>query len=282
MRSLAREPIETRRLRPQVSVTAPTAFHILRSSSLSRQGAGQEPHSPKHNWDRGRNPGAAGFDPGLYLTGLGKGRTTAHFNAKEFLFLQGGAADSVFYLQTGRAKLTVVSSSGKEATIMLFSAGDFMGEESLTTEGGVRIAAAEAVSTCSALRITRQEMMRVIQDEVSFSELFLKQLLARNSRAQANLIDQRFNFTEKRLARTLLMLAEAHTQDETLPLIPGITQEGLSAMIGTTRSRVNILMNRFRNQGLIEYNERIWVNKQRLDGILHAGYRGLRPAPEHA
>jgi CRP/FNR family transcriptional regulator, cyclic AMP receptor protein len=267
-------------LTPQVSGSAPTAFRVLRSSS--RREGGEQSHPAKHNRDSKLNLGTAGFDPGLYLAGPGNGRTAAHCKAKEFFFLQGSAADSVFYLQTGRAKLTVVSSSGKEATIMLFSAGDFMGEESLSTEGGVRIAAAEAVSTCSALRITRQEMMRVIQDEVSFSELFLKQLLARNSRAQANLIDQRFNFTEKRLARTLLMLAEAHTQDETLKLIPGITQEGLSAMIGTTRSRVNILMNRFRNQGLIEYNERIWVNKQRLDGILHAGYRGLRPAPEHA
>ncbi len=152
---------------------------------------------------------------------------------------------------------------------MLFRAGDFMGEDSLTAEGGVRVAAAAAITPCSALRITRQEMKRVIQDEGSFSELFLQQLVDRNMRAQLNLIDQRFNFTEKRLARILLMLADTDTLEETLPLIPAVTQDELSAMIGTTRSRVNILMNRFRSQGFIEYKERIWVNRMLLDGILH-------------
>lgn len=271
MKSPAPDPIETWMLTPVVLAAAPRAFHLPRSSSLSRREPWQQPHPAGRKLGPVLNSGAAGFDPGLYLAGPGRGRTTVHCKAKEFFFLQGNAADSVFYLQAGRAKLTAVSSSGKEATIMLFGAGDFMGEQSLTTEGGVRIAAAEAISCCSALRIARQEMMRVIGDEVSFSELFFKQLLTQNSRAQTNLIAQRLNFTEQRLARTLLMLAEADTFNETSRLIPGITQEELSAMIGTTRSRVNILMNRFRNQGLIEYRERIWVNKQRLEGILHAG-----------
>jgi CRP/FNR family transcriptional regulator, cyclic AMP receptor protein len=215
------------------------------------------------------NPQNNGFDALAFLAEAGLGRKIVKFKPKQPFFSQGGPADSVFYLQTGRAKLTVFSKNGKEATVGLFGIGDFIGEESLATLGGRRLATVTAATACTALKIEREEMVRVLRDEPSFSDLFLKFLLAHSMRTQADLIDQLFNSSEKRLARILLLLAEFGKPGEPEPLIPKITQETLAEMIGTTRPRVSFFMNRFRNLGFIEYNGRIRVRPSLLNVVLH-------------
>jgi len=209
------------------------------------------------------------FDAPAFLAEAGLGRKIVQLKAKQSFFSQGGLADTLFYLQRGRAKLTVVSKNGKEATIALLSMGDFIGEESLATVGGRHLTTATAITACKALEIEREEMVRVMHEEPSFSDLFLKFLLARSMRTQADLIDQLFNSSEKRLARVLLLLAEFGMPGEPESLIPEITQETLAEMIGTTRSRVSFFMNRFRTLGFIEYNGRIRVHKSLLNVILH-------------
>jgi CRP/FNR family cyclic AMP-dependent transcriptional regulator len=209
------------------------------------------------------------FDAPVFLAEAGLGRKIVQLKPKQTFFSQGGLADTLFYLQRGRAKLTVVSKNGKEATIMLLSMGDFIGEESLATVGGRHMTTATAITACKALEIEREEMVRVMHEEPSFSDLFLKFLLARSIRTQADLIDQLFNSSEKRLARVLLLLAEFGMPGEPESLIPEITQETLAEMIGTTRSRVSFFMNRFRKLGFIEYNGRIRVHKSLLNVILH-------------
>ena len=163
----------------------------------------------------------------------------------------------------------MVSERGKEATITLLSAGDFIGEESIAGAVGLRLATATAITACTALKIERAEMIRVMHEEHAFSDLFLKFLLARSMRTQADLVDQLFNSSEKRLARILLLMAEFGKPGEPETLIPQITQETLADMIGTTRSRVSFFMNRFRKLGFIEYNGRIRVHKSLLNVILH-------------
>jgi CRP/FNR family transcriptional regulator, cyclic AMP receptor protein len=209
------------------------------------------------------------FDPAAFLTSSGLGRRIVQFKPKQLLFSQGDPADSIFYLQKGRAKLTVVSKSGKEATIALISAADFVGEESIAGVVGLRLATATAITACTALKIEREEIVRVLHEEHAFSDLFLNFLLARSMRTQADLVDQLFNSSEKRLARILLLLAEFGKPGEPEPLIPEITQEALAEMIGTTRSRVSFFMNRFRELGFIEYNGRIRVHRSLLNVVLH-------------
>ena len=214
-------------------------------------------------------PQQIAFDAPAFLAESGLGRRIIQLKPKQAFFSQGGPADSIFYLQSGRAKLTVFSEKGKEATITLFAVGDFIGEESLATVGGLRLATATAITACTALMIEREEMVRVMHEEHSFSDLFVKFLLARSMRTQADLVDQLFNSSEKRLARILLLLAEFGKPGEPESLIPEITQESLAEMIGTTRSRVSFFMNRFRKLGFIEYNGRIRVHKSLLNVILH-------------
>ena len=223
--------------------------------------------------ERGRaavtDRGQRAFDPEAFLASAGLGRRIVQLNAEETFFAQGSEADSIFYLQKGRAKLTVVSAAGKEATIALLVGGDFVGEESLAGAVGLRLATATAISACTALKIERVEMIRVMHEEHAFSDLFLKFLLARSMRTQADLVDQLFNSSEKRLARILLLMAEFGKPGEAESMIPQITQETLAEMIGTTRSRVSFFMNRFRKLGFIEYNGRIRVHKSLLNVILH-------------
>ncbi|WP_213804442.1 Crp/Fnr family transcriptional regulator [Granulicella sp. dw_53] len=209
------------------------------------------------------------FDPATFLANAGLGRRIVHLKAKHAFFTQGSPADCVFYLQSGRAKLTVVSTNGKEATITLLSVGDFIGEESIAGVVGLRMASAKAMTACTALKIEREEMLRVLHEEHAFSDLFLKFLLARSMRTQADLVDQLFNSSEKRLARILLLMAEFGKPGEPETLIPKITQETLAEMIGTTRSRVSFFMNRFRKLGFIDYNGRIRVHKSLLNVVLH-------------
>src|ERR1700738_1723631 len=211
----------------------------------------------------------AAFDPAVFLDSAGLGGRSVRFKPGEHLFSQGDAADSVFYLQGGRAKLTVVSGAGKEATITLLATHDFVGEEALAGVPGLRLASAPRLPACTALKIMRDEMVRVLHEEHAFSDLFLSFLVARSMRVQADLVDQLFNSSEKRLARILLLMAEFGKAGEPETLIPPITQETLAEMIGTTRSRVSFFMNRFRKLGFIEYNGRIRVHKSLLNVILH-------------
>ena len=208
------------------------------------------------------------FDPADFLSSTGLGRRIVELQPKETFFAQGDPADSLFYLQSGRAKLTVVSQFGKEATITLLSAGDFVGEESLATVSGPRLSTATAVNTCIALKIGKDEMIRVMHEQHALSDLFLSFLLARSMRTQADLVDQLFNSSEKRLARILLLMAEFGKPGAPNTFIPPITQETLADMIGTTRSRVSFFMNRFRKLGFISYNGRIEVHKSLLKVVL--------------
>ncbi|HUY82772.1 MAG TPA: Crp/Fnr family transcriptional regulator [Acidobacteriaceae bacterium] len=214
-------------------------------------------------------PKSLKFDVDTFLASAGLGRRVVQLKKDEVFFSQGDAADSVFYLQKGRAKLTVVSSSGKEATIAILAVGDFIGEESLASVGGLRMATSTALTACKCLKIERGEMVKVMHEEHELSDHFLKFLLARSMRTQADLIDQLFNSSEKRLARILLLMAEFGKPGEPEMLIPPITQEALAEMIGTTRSRVSFFMNRFRKMGFIEYNGRILVHKSLLNVVLH-------------
>jgi len=209
------------------------------------------------------------FDPGSFLTAAGLGRKSIKIKPKHTFYSQGGDANSVFYLESGRAKLTVVSKRGKEATVTLLQAGDFIGEESLAGIAGVRSATAMAITACVALKIDRVDMIRLLHEQHEFSDLFLKFILMRGMRTQEDLVDQLFNNSEKRLARTLLLMAEFGRPGEPETLIPPITQEALADMIGTTRSRVSYFMNRFRKHGFITYNGRIHVHKSLLNVVLH-------------
>jgi CRP-like cAMP-binding protein len=208
------------------------------------------------------------FDTAAFLASAGLGRRIIQLAPKEPFFSQGDPADSVFYLQTGRARVTVVSTAGKEATITLLSAGDFVGEEALAAVPGLRLATATTITACTALRISREEMIHVMHEEHGLSDLFLKFLLERGMRVQADLVDQLFNSSEKRLARILLLMAEFGKPGDPEQYIPKISQETLAAMIGTTRSRVSFFMNRFRKLGFIEYNGRIKVHKSVLNAVL--------------
>ncbi len=229
------------------------------------------------------------FDTATFLANAGLGRTIVELKPEETFYCQGDAADSVFYLQKGRAKVTVVSQRGKEATLTLLSAGEFVGESTLAAIAGLRLSTATAVNTCMALKIGRNEMIRVMHDEPAFADLFLKFLLARSMRTQADLVDQLFNSSEKRLARILLIMAEFGKPGEPEIFIPPVTQETLADMIGTTRSRVSFFMNRFRKLGFISYNGRIQVHKSLLNVVLldqlpdhNAQKPALRPVPRAA
>jgi CRP/FNR family cyclic AMP-dependent transcriptional regulator len=216
-------------------------------------------------------------DLAAFLATAGVGRRIVQLKPKQALFSQGSSADSIFYLQTGRAKLTVVSQDGKEATIALLAAREFIGEESLASVGGLHMATATAITACTALEIKREEMIRLMHEERAFSEMYLKSLLARSMRTQADVVAQLFDSSERRLARILLLLAEFGEPGSPEPLIPPISQEALAEMVGTTRSRVSFFMNRFRKLGLIEYKGRIRVHRSLLNVVLHDQFTERNP-----
>ena len=209
------------------------------------------------------------FDPVRFLATEGPGRNILHSTAKEVFYSQGGSADSVYYLQSGRAKLTVVSKRGKEATVTMLAAGDFFGEESMAGVGELRTSSATAVSLCAVMKIEKARMLKVLHEEHAFSDFFMQFILTRGIRTQADLVDQLFNSSERRLARILLLMAEFGGPGEPEPLLPPVTQETLAEMVGTTRSRVSFFMNRFRKLGYIEYNGRIRVHTSLLNMVLH-------------
>src|SRR5450631_1577565 len=209
------------------------------------------------------------FNIADFLAAKGPGRSISSHTAREIFFSQGGPADAVFYLQTGRAKLTVISKSGKEATVTLLAAGDFFGEESMAGAGTLRAVTASAITACIVLKIKTAEILRVLETEHKFSTFFLKFIVIRGMRTQADLIDQLFNSSERRLARALLLMAEYGEPGAPETLIPPVSQGTLADMIGTTRSRVNFFMNRFRKLGYIDYNGGIRVHKSLLKVVLH-------------
>ena len=191
------------------------------------------------------------FDPKLFLSKVGKGRTIAEYSKNEVVFAQGDQAETVFYIQQGKVKLTVVSNAGKEAVIAVLGPGDFLGEGCLAGRP-VRLATATAMSDCSIVRLEKAAMIRVLHDEPAFSEMFVSYLLSRNMRIEEDLVDQLFNSSEKRLARVLLLLSHFGKEGKPEPVIAKISQETLAEMIGTTRSRVSFFMNKFRKMGFIE------------------------------
>jgi len=209
------------------------------------------------------------FDPARFLAAAGVVQKIVSVKSGHIFFSQGNHADSIFFLDSGRAKLTVVSQRGKEATVTLLSPGDFIGEESLAGLTEIHIATATAVTPCKALKFDRRDMLLLLHEQHEFSDIFLKFLLLRGVRTQEDLIDQLFNNSEKRLARTLLIMAEFGKPGEPESMIPPITQEALADMIGTTRSRVSFFMNRFRKLGYVAYNGRIHVHKSLLNIVLH-------------
>jgi len=214
---------------------------------------------------RGKFP----FQPAAFLAKIGLGRTIIDLKKQQTVFCQGDTADAVFYIQKGKIKLAVISKGGKEATIALLVAGNFLGEDCIAAIQPRRLATALAITPATVLRIERKEMVRVLHEEKLFSDVFVAYLLARNARIQEDLVDQLFNSSEKRLARALLLLAQFGKDGAPDTVIPKISQETLAEMVGTTRSRVSFFMNRFRKLGFIEYNGKLSVHSSLLNVVLH-------------
>jgi CRP/FNR family transcriptional regulator, cyclic AMP receptor protein len=208
------------------------------------------------------------FNLALFLARAGIGRTVSKLAKRAVIFSQGDAADSVFYIQKGQIKVTVISALGKEAVVAILSAGEFCGEGCLTGQP-LRMATASALDKCEVMRLEKAAIIRVLQMEPLFAQMFTAYLLARTVRVEEDLVDQLFNSSEKRLARTLLLLANFGKEGRPEPILAKISQQTLAEMIGTTRSRVSFFMNKFRKMGLISYNGHIEVHSSLLNLVLH-------------
>ena len=234
------------------------------SPSLSTRHASVKiPRSPPR-----ANSRITAFDAQSFLDSAGLGRNVAKFLGRETIFTQGDPAKNVIYIQEGGVKLTVVNETGKEAVVAILGPGDFFGEGCLAGQS-LCMATATAIAHTSLLLIEKTEMGRVLHKEHTFSDRFISHMLTRNIRVEEDLIDQLFNSSEKRLARTLLLLARFGAQGQPQKVIPKVTQEMLAEMIGTTRSRVNFFMNKFRKLGFIQYNGEIHVNESLLSVVIH-------------
>ena len=208
------------------------------------------------------------FDPKIFLATVNGGRSISKYRTNQEVFAQSSSADAVFYIQKGKVKITVVSEQGKEAVVAILGPDEFCGEGCLTGQL-LRLATATAMTDCEIMRLEKATMIRVLHEEQAFSEFFVSHLLARTIRVEADLVDQLFNSSEKRLARALLLLANFGKEGEPEPILAKISQETLAEMIGTTRSRVSAFMNKFRELGLIDYNGRIEVHRSLLNVVLH-------------
>jgi CRP-like cAMP-binding protein len=208
------------------------------------------------------------FDPKSFLAHVGEGRSVGSYRKGEIVFSQGGPADAVFYIQAGKVKITVASEQGKEAVVAIVGAEEFVGEGCLTGQAQ-RIATAAAMTDCTIMRLEKAAIVRAIRREPAFAELFIAHLLGRSIRVEADLVDQLFNSSEKRLARLLLLLANFGKDGTPQPVITKISQETTAEMIGTTRSRVSFFMNKFRKLGLIDYNGTIEVHSSLLNVVLN-------------
>jgi len=226
---------------------------------------------PKKNRARSAQlapPTKPAFDAQAFLDSAGVARKAVAFRRAETIFAQGDPAQTVMYIQQGGAKLSVISKTGKEAVVAILGPGDFLGEGCLAGHT-VRMATATAMTPSTLLVIEKREMTRALHAEHELSDLFIAYVLARNIRVEEDLIDQLFNSSEKRLARTLLLLARYGKQGPGQQLLPGISQEVLAEMVGTTRSRINFFMNKFRKLGFIEYNGGLRINNSLLTVVLH-------------
>ena len=210
----------------------------------------------------------AAFDPKVFLSTVDHGRTNASVARNTVIFRQAGPADAVFYIQKGRIKIVVTSKQGKEAVVGVLGVGDFFGEGCLIGQPR-RLASAKAMTDSEIVRVARTEMIRLLQDEPEFGEVFMRHLLTRNSRVEEDLVDQLFNSSEKRLARTLLLLANFGKDGGPQPITTSISQATLAEIIGTTRPRVSHFMNKFRRLGFIEYNGHLQVHSSLLSVLLH-------------
>ncbi len=219
-------------------------------------------------YPRKANSGSPAFNVKLFLDSAGLGRKVEKFRAKETVFAQGDPAKDVMYIQEGGVKLTVVNESGKEAVVAILEPGDFLGEGCLAGQSNC-MATATTIAPTTVLVIEKDEMIRVLHGEHEFSDRFIAYMLARNARVEEDLVDQLFNSSEKRLARTLLLLARYGATGQTQKVLPKVSQEMLAQMIGTTRSRVNFFMNKFRKLGFIQYNGKIHINNSLLSVVLH-------------
>jgi CRP/FNR family transcriptional regulator, cyclic AMP receptor protein len=208
------------------------------------------------------------FDPDAFLSSIGEGRRQLHFSKKQNVFAQGDPTDAVFYIQKGKVKLTVLSSQGKEATLAILGKGDFVGESCLAGQR-LHVESATAFTNCDILRIDKTAMMQALHGEHKMSDMFLAYLLLRNIRYEEDLVDQLFNSSEKRLARILLLLAHFGKEGATESIVAEVSQTTLAEMVGTTRSRVNFFMNRFRKLGFIHYNGGLQVHNSLLNVVLH-------------
>ena len=208
------------------------------------------------------------FDPAAFLAKVGEGRTITKYRKDRIVFSQGDAADAVFYIQKGKVKITVVSEHGKEAVVAILGTDEFFGEGCLAGQV-LRIATVAVMTEAGIMRLEKAAVIRVIHEEPAFSEMFIAHLLGRTIRVEADLVDQLFNSSEKRLARLLLLLANFGKEGKPEPIIAKISQETLAEMIGTTRSRVSFFMNRFRKLGFIKYNGSIEVHTSLLNAVLH-------------
>jgi CRP/FNR family cyclic AMP-dependent transcriptional regulator len=208
------------------------------------------------------------FDPKKFLATVNGGRTIATYRKDNVIFSQSSPADAVFYIQKGKVKIVVTSEQGKEAVVAILGPGEFIGEGCLNGQV-LHLATASALTEAEVTRVDKKEMLRVLHDEPTFSEMFMAHLLTRNSRIVADLVDQLFNSSEKRLARTLLLLANFGKEGTPEPITAKISQEMLADMIGTTRARVSFFMNKFRKLGLIEYNGHLKVHSALLNVVLH-------------
>jgi CRP/FNR family cyclic AMP-dependent transcriptional regulator len=209
------------------------------------------------------------FDPSAFLAQAGLGRTIVDLKKSQIIFSQGESADAIFYIQDGRIRLSVISPDGKEATIALLGAGNFLGEECIASSQPLRMATAAAITESAVLRIDRNQMISALHEHHELSDVFVSYLLSRNARVQEDLVDQLFNSSEKRLARALLLLAQFGKEGAPETVIPKISQEVLAEMVGTTRARVSFFMNRFRKLGFIEYNGKLLVHRSLLSVVLH-------------
>ena len=215
-----------------------------------------------------RRTGQPPFDLKAFLAKANGGRSSAEYRANDHIFHQGDPANVVFYIRTGKVKLTVFSKQGKEAVVAILGDGDFFGEGCLAGQH-VRMATAVALSNCSVMRLDKAVVVKLLHEEATFSDLFVAHLLSRNIKIEEDLVDHLFNSSEKRLARVLLLLANFGKEGTPQTVIPKISQETLAGIVGTTRSRVNVFMNRFRKLGFIDYNGGLEIHSSLLNVVLH-------------
>jgi CRP/FNR family cyclic AMP-dependent transcriptional regulator len=208
------------------------------------------------------------FDPKVFLATVNGGRTISKYRRNQIVFAQGDPAEAVFYVEDGKVKITVISDQGKEAVVAIHGKGDFFGEGCLTGQPR-RLATVTALTDSVVMRLDKASVVRVLHDEPKFSEMFMSYLLTRNARIESDLVDQLFNSSEKRLARLLLLMANFGKEGTPEPVIAKISQETLAEMVGTTRSRINVFMNKFRKLGFVEYNGHMTVHSSLLNVVLH-------------